>query len=72
MKNTILILILLLVISNVSSGQKKFTVKDGAKAYWAIIYVDNFVNNDCSGAGTISLFDKATDTLQNYTANKVL
>jgi len=63
MKNTLLILILLLVISNVSSGQKKFTIKDGSKTYWAIIYVDNFVNNDCSGAGSVSLFDKATDTL---------
>jgi hypothetical protein len=63
MKNTFLILILLLLISNDSSGQKKFTVKDGSKTYWAIVSVDNFVNNDCSGAGSVSLFDKAADTL---------
>lgn len=63
MKKTILILILLLAISNVSSGQKKFTIKDGSKNYWAIINVENFANNDCSGAGSVSLFDKSTDTL---------
>jgi hypothetical protein len=60
---SILILAIILAFTEFSSAQSEFTVKDLSKIYWAKISVDKFVNNDCSGPGTVILYNKATNNL---------
>ncbi|MEI7484695.1 MAG: hypothetical protein WCK13_08285 [Ignavibacteriota bacterium] len=58
-----LVISALLAFTVLSSAQSEFTVKDGSENYSAIISVSKFVNNDCSGPGTVTLYDKSTGNL---------
>jgi hypothetical protein len=59
----LLLFLFILFLANFSLAQKEFTIKDGSKKYTAKISVDNFINNDCSGFGTISLYYKSSNDL---------
>jgi hypothetical protein len=54
------------------SAQYEFIVKDGSRTYSAKITVNEFVNSNCSGPGTVTLYSKTTDnTFQTFQSDNL-
>lgn len=59
----ILLLVLFTITSNLSFAQKEFSINDGSTTYAVLITVAKCESNECSGQGTVVLYDKASNTI---------
>jgi len=59
----ILLLVLFITTSNLSFGQKEFSINDGSKTYSVLITVAKCESNECSGEGTVVLYDKSSNII---------
>lgn len=60
------------ILGSACFGQYQFEVKNASKSYDAIIQIENCDNGQCSGKGTVDLFDQKNTKVQTFVSGNLV